>query len=398
MTPVLYTSPEDCCACRVCSNVCPKNAIAFKEDMYGFLFPTVDESLCVGCGKCESVCNFHNNTIDYRREPIKGYAAVLRHRKILKNSVSGGVFWAMAEWIIQKGGCVFGCVWDDEMNPVHVCAETMEQLLPMQGSKYVQSDVGNSYQQVKRKLDEGRFVLFTGTPCQVAALRSFLNKKSYEKLFTVDLVCHGVPNNLFFHQYLTLIEKQYQGKVVDFHFRHKRPDWLNGCVWMKIKKGNRYITKELFHVECLYFGCFSPKNLSCRLSCASCKYSCSKRIGDLTIGDFWGYKNSDIKLHFQDGLSCVLVNDNRLLPIIEELNLNLQEVPIDAIIQGNAQLRHPFPKDEKWELVMDAVSKNNLEKVARMYNEDNYSIIRRSRLKRMIPPKLLAFLKEMKYK
>lgn len=110
MEPFLYQTPETCCGCRACSNVCPKNAISFKEDKYGFLFPAIDESICINCGKCQSICNFQNDKVDFRKKPIKEFAAVLRDNNTIKNSASGGVFMAMAEWIISKGGCVFGCV------------------------------------------------------------------------------------------------------------------------------------------------------------------------------------------------------------------------------------------------------------------------------------------------
>lgn len=225
------------------------------------------------------------------------------------------------------------------MNAIHVCADTMEQVYPMQGSKYVQSNVGNTYAEAKEKLQEDRFVLFSGTPCQVAALKSYLGNKVYDKLFTLDLVCHGVPNNRFFHQYLSTFEKEYNGKVTDFHFRHKRPDWLHGCMWAKLKKGERYITKEIFHVESPYFDFFSQKDKSCRQSCSVCKYATSSRVSDMTMGDFWGFQKAGINIAYNNGLSCLLVNDKRMLPILGELNLNLQEVAIEHIVNGNAQLR-----------------------------------------------------------
>lgn len=394
MAQVLFVNPEECCACRACSNVCPKDAISFVEDKFGFWFPSVDESLCINCGRCQSVCNFHSDAIDLRKTPIKGYAATLKDKSLIKNSTSGGVFMAMAEWILSKGGCVFGCVWDSNMNAVHVCAETMEQVYPMQGSKYVQSNIGNSYFEVKKKLQEDRYVLFSGTPCQVAALKSYLGNKEYDKLFTLDLVCHGVPNNKFFHQYLSVLEKQYKGKVTDFHFRHKRPDWLNGSIWMRIRKGKRSVVRELFHIESIYFGVFSKKNQSCRQSCSNCKYACSQRVGDMTIGDFWGFQKNKIEFEYKDGLSCVLVNDTKILPILCELNLYLQEVPVDSIINGNGQLRHPYCKDEKWDYVMNTSAKNEFDSLAKAYSEINSRQIRRAKIKRAIPQKILLFLKK----
>lgn len=398
MKPILFKTPESCCGCRACSNNCPKNAISFKADRFGFLFPVIDENLCVGCGRCESVCAFQNNEKKYGRTPIKGYAAVLKDKKRIKQSASGGVFWSVAEWVIGKGGCVFGVVWDSEMNPVHTCAETIEQLEPMQGSKYVQSDIGDTYKKVETELSKKRWVLFTGTPCQVAALRRFLGDKSIERLIAIDIVCHGVPNNVFFHGMLTSLEKQYNGRVVDFHFRHKRPDWLHGCLWVKIQKGKKTITKDIFNIETPYFIMFNKKNQCCRQSCAVCKYATSQRVGDMTMGDFWGYGKVDINLKYKEGLSCLLVNNEKMIPVLNELNIEIQEVPIDSIIAGNGQLRHPYYKDEKWEEVMDSFATDGYEKLELNYTRSNEKVLKKARIQKILPPKLLIAHKSLSSK
>ena len=381
MTPVLFSAPEECCACRACSSVCSRNAISFVEDRYGFWFPKIDEALCVNCGRCVNVCNFHNDSVEYRKLPVKGYAATLCDKERIKKSTSGGVFMAMAEWILGKGGCVFGCVWDEDMNAVHVCAESLEQVTAMQGSKYVQSNVGSTYAEVYARLKEGRYVLFTGTPCQVAALKSYLGKE-YEKLITIDLVCHGVPNNRFFHQFLAEQEKRYKGKVTDFHFRYKSPDWLYGRVWMEIKRECRKIHKALLYVESPYSMMYSGKNQISRESCSHCKYACSQRVGDLTIGDYWGYKKEEIKFDYKDGLSCILVNNPHMLPILEELNLTIQEVSIESIIEGNTHLQRPSCKDERREQVMETFANDGYEVLAKEYFNENADKIRSSRSKR----------------
>jgi coenzyme F420-reducing hydrogenase beta subunit len=396
MIPLLFKTPEECCGCRACSNICPKDAISFKEDRYGFLFPEIDENLCIGCGRCESVCAYQNQEKEYRRTPIKGYAAVLKDENRLKQSTSGGVFWAAAEWVIGHGGCVFGVVWDAEMNAVHTCAETLEQLVPMQGSKYVQSNVGNTYNRVKEELAQDRWVLFSGTPCQVAALRSILGEKEYEKLIAIDLVCHGVPNNAYFHNMLSSLEKEYRGKVVDLHFRHKNPDWLNESIRIKFKKRAKYFTKNIFHRESHYYMTFGYSNQCCRQSCASCKYASSIRVGDITIGDFWGYKKAGIKLAYKKGLSCLLVNNEKVLPILQELKLSFQEVPIDIIINGNYQLMHPNYKDERWDKVMDSFAMGEYEKMEMEFRQRNAKLIRRFSIMKLLPPVLLAYLRQIK--
>ena len=396
MVPVLFQTPEQCCGCRACANVCPKNAISFKEDKYGFLFPEIDDSLCVGCGRCKTVCAFQNSEKEYRRSPVKGFAAVLKDKKRLKQSASGGVFWSVAEWVIGKGGCVFGVVWDSEMNPIHTCAETMEQLAPMQGSKYVQSNVGDSYKRVAEKLAKDRWVLFTGSPCQVAALRNYLGNKKSDKLITIDIVCHGVPNNAFFHGMLNSLERQYNGKIVDFHFRHKRPDWRNSCLWVKFQKGEKYFTKNIFNVETPFFTMFNIKNQCCRQSCSVCKYASNQRIGDLTMGDFWGFEKAGIKLRYIDGLSCLLVNNENVLPMVSELNLDLQEVPIKTIIDGNGQLQHPYYKDAKWDNTMESFANEGYEKLEDDFRNKNSRLLKRIKIMKLLPPKVLSLLKKVK--
>lgn len=396
MRPILYQSPEECCGCRACANICPKKAISFKEDKYGFLFPEIDESLCVECGRCKTVCAFQNSEKEYRRTPIKGYAAVLKDKKRLKHSASGGVFWSVAEWVIGKGGCVFGVVWDSEMNPIHTCAETMEQLAPMQGSKYVQSNVGDSYKRVVEELSKDRWVLFTGSPCQVAALRHYIGNRSCDKLITIDIVCHGVPNKAFFHSMLNSLEKRHNGKIVDFHFRHKNPDWLNGCLWVKFQSARKCFTKIIFNVEIPYFTMFNQKNQCCRQSCSICKYATLQRVGDLTMGDFWGYEKIGIKLEFQMGLSCLLVNNDKMFPILDESNIELQEVPIESITAGNGQLKHPYYKDEKWDEVMETFAKGEYEKLEADYRKRNEKLLKRVQLHKLLPPKLLSVIRNVK--
>lgn len=396
MKPLLYQSPENCCGCRACSNICPKSAITFKEDKYGFLFPEIDDNLCIGCGRCKSVCAFQNSEKEYRRTPVKGYAAVLKDAERLKKSASGGVFWAIAKWVIDKGGCVFGVVWDAEMNPIHSCAETIEQLEPMQGSKYVQSNVGNTYKRVAEEIAKDRWVLFTGSPCQVAALRHFLGNKNSDKLITIDIVCHGVPNNVLLHRYVASLEKQYKGKVVDLRFRHKRPDWLNGCISVKIKKGEKYITRDIFHLESIYFTLFTPKNKSCRQSCAECKYSAPVRVGDMTMGDFWGFENAGIKMKYNNGLSCLLVNNDRMLPLLKEFDLAIQEVPIETIINGNAQLQYPYYKDASWDIVMDTFANEGYEKLYGEFISRNSRLLKRIKMAKLLPPRMLSIIRKLK--
>lgn len=191
-----------CCGCKACAAVCPKKCIKMVTDREGFWYPEVDQSACINCGKCERVCPVLNRK---KRQPRKfgrkAYAAINTDPEIRFQSSSGGIFTAIAEAIIDRGGVVFGAAFDKEFAVRQVFAETKEDLAAFRGSKYVQSDMGDAYSSVLRFLQSGRIVLFSGTPCQIGALKSFLGKE-YPNLITVDLICHGVPSPMVWEKYV----------------------------------------------------------------------------------------------------------------------------------------------------------------------------------------------------
>ena len=182
---------KDCCGCTACVQVCPKQCILFKEDEEGFLYPEIDQTICIDCGRCDLVCPVINPYEN--RKPIKTYAAKNKDECIRKKSSSGGIFTLLAEQTVKEGRCVFGARFDDNWDVVHDYEETINGLAKFRGSKYTQSNIGNTYRQCKEQLKQSRKVLYSGTPCQIAGLNHFLNK-DYHNLITVDFVCHGVPS------------------------------------------------------------------------------------------------------------------------------------------------------------------------------------------------------------
>lgn len=205
---VLAKTEKDCCGCGTCSIVCPKHAIKMVENQRGFLYPKVDESTCISCGACHKVCAFQN--IQETNVPQKVYAIARKNRELLKKSASGGVFAGFAEAVIQHGGVVYGAALLQKQGtlvPCHIAATSQEELERLYGSKYVQSSLNDSFRLVKQQLDAGRYVLFSGTPCQIAALRAYLCR-NYENLLTMDIVCHGVPSAKMFQDYIQLLSKQ----------------------------------------------------------------------------------------------------------------------------------------------------------------------------------------------
>lgn len=356
MVPILYHHQEDCCGCRACANACPKDAISFVSDEYGFQYPTIIEDKCIGCQKCVRTCDFQK-VGEFGRHALVGYAARHKEQKVYSNSTSGGVFSALGEWVIKRRGLVYGCVFDKEFAPIHIAVDSLEGLSAMRGSKYAQSDVGFVYRDVKTKLLEDKYVLFTGTPCQVAGLYSYLGKTDTEKLLTADLICHGVPSSMTFRKYIDYLEKRNHSKVRLFQFRNKLFGWNRPVVYVTFENG---ISKWWFPRKNIYYSNFDKRNFQ-RLSCSRCKYSCDSRCGDITIGDFWGFQKVGLKMSYKEGISCSLLNTTKAIGIFEELNLNVEKVDPQYIIQGNYHLRKPLPKGDDWDKVMNAVKQKGFD-------------------------------------
>ena len=209
----LFKEKNDCCACGACLNICPKQAISMQKDEYGFLYPQIDKGKCIKCGLCLKTCAFQNSEL--KNIPIKTYAAQSDNTD-LKESASGGIFASIATNVLREGGVVYGAAMEMENDKLivrHIAVENDADLIKLQGSKYVQSSTEKIYQDVKKKLNDNRLVLFSGTPCQVDGLNSYLGK-TYDNLITIDIICHGVPNNQMFQDYIALLEEKYKDKII----------------------------------------------------------------------------------------------------------------------------------------------------------------------------------------
>ena len=336
--PVLFANKEDCCGCGACLNICPKQAITMKEDEYGFLYPLIDENKCLRCGQCKKVCAFQHR--EETNEPIACYAAISGNTEQASKSASAGIFAAIAEKVIVDGGVVYGAAFSKNWAVHHVKAETPQDLIALQGSKYAHSNIERTFSETKKDLLEGRQVLFSGTPCQIAGLYEFLGR-DYDNLITVDIVCHGVPNVRMLQDYLKTIEDKYGGRITAFTFRDKSIGWgINGSAVINDKRIRIWQSSSSY----LYY---FTRGWLYRENCYKCKYTCEHRPADITLGDYWGIEKQHPELLGKGGwdenrgISCVIVNTDKGKGIINGANLQLKNSSFIQIAEGNRQLREP---------------------------------------------------------
>lgn len=327
----------DCAGCAACANACPKDAIAMTSMMDGFPQPVVDKERCVQCLACEHACPVLTTLPnENRKEPIT-YACWNKDKKIRKESSSGGAFSALATAILEEGGYVVGAVYGERMSVHHRMIHSLEELPLLRGSKYVQSDVGNIYRQVKLKLQEGAKVLFVGTPCQVAGLRGYL-KRDAPNLYCCDFICHGTPSPLLFQKYIQWIEREKRLKVSSFNFRDKHSGWydalraVNGDVYMKGKHD-------------AYFYGFNL-NITLRESCYHCPAIGLPRKGDITIADYWGVGmvyRFDFPEEIPNGVSLLMSNNSKGDELLKKTKtyLHWREGAFDEALRRNQPMIVP---------------------------------------------------------
>ena len=327
----------ECSACGACKNICPKNAIELKENEFGFLYPVINQELCIDCGACQKVCGYKAEN-----KPKPDCYAVMCSDKVRAKSASGGVFKCLADWFLQNGGFVCGAVYDSDWSVKHIVSNNVEDIEKMRGSKYLQSNTKYCFKEIKTLLNDGKKVLFSGTPCQVAGVKSFLNKE-YDNLFCLDLLCHGVPSVKIFKKYLA--ENYNTVDIKEFSFRNKHIDgWV--CGKNSVTLNNVPVSNND------YFELFL-KNVILRESCYSCKYAKLPRVGDLTIGDFWGIKKFEPKLNDDLGTSVVLENNkkgNVLLNILKENSKIVKKMRLKKAMECNGNIYKPSEPHQNREL------------------------------------------------
>ena len=335
-----------CTGCAACMNRCPKHCINMREDnKLGHLYPQIDNDKCIDCGACVKVCPA-NHALELRT-PITAYAGWDKSEKECISSTSGGAASAFARYIIRQGGVVYGCAILPGIQVSHVRIDSLSDIGKLKGSKYVQSTIGMIYKNVREDLRKGKKVLFIGTPCQVAGVRSFIVKDMVENLYTVDLICHGTPPLAYLRKHIL---KKTNGTVPDEIFFRK------GAYLLLLLLGGKEIYRSsLFEqrYQDTYYNTFFD-GFSYRESCHTCRYAQPQRVSDVTIGDFWGLR-ADLPLEHPHGCSVLLPITEKGKELIEGIRqeFNLYERTVEEAVNGNDQLRHPKEKDLRISMFMN---------------------------------------------
>lgn len=322
-----------CCGCGNCVAVCPKHCIEMKSDTRGFLYPIIDEDACIHCGRCERMCPVLNANAE-RAEDTAFFAAINNNKADRAAGSSGGFFPVLAEYVLEHSGVVFGAAFNEDAHHLrHVVIEKKDDLRALRGSKYIQSDLDQSIARAEEYLKAGRQVLFTGTPCQIAALYTSL-EKPYSTLITMDVICHGVASPLLWRKYTEELEVRYKSKMRNAAFRDKKYGWRAYSMCISFQNGKTY--RQFFKQD--PFGKAFLSNLMLRPSCFECSFKTIQRPSDFTAGDFWG--NGKLMPDDDYGISLILIHSDRGKKIWEEINKKFEykELSKERAVNGNTPL------------------------------------------------------------
>lgn len=326
-----------CTGCKACGDICSKSAISYRINEEGFWYPVVDESKCVGCGECRRICPSINAPIPFGNKTEGVFSAWSRDDDTRISSTSGGVFWEMAEFVVDNGGAVVGSQYTNNWKGAkHVVATSVEEIKLLRGSKYFQSDTEGIYKCVKKELLYGKQVLFCGTPCQNMALRSYLSKE-YDNLLCVDFICRSINSPKAFSSYIEELEQLYDSKAKFVQLKNKKTGWQSLATYVEFENG-QYSHKD--RNEDWWLKGFLGNDLYTRDSCFLCKYRVLPRItSDITIGDFWGIKNQSSENMFK-GISTIIVNSPKGHAFLDKIKdrLVMQEHSIEDVLPQNPAL------------------------------------------------------------
>lgn len=375
---------EKCVGCRSCEQICPKKCIDIKPNYEGFLYPSIKDDECIHCGLCIKACPTKNE-FQHRNEPISVWGFKNKSEDIMQ-SASGGAADVATKTILNKDGVVYGAAYNEDLKVEHIEVNKLAEKYRLQSSKYVQSDINDCYTKAKIQLIKGKKVLFTGTPCQIAGLYSFLGK-DYPNLITIDLICHGVPSPKLFEKYLEYQSDKLKEKIVSYNFRSKdKRGWgTQYLLKTKTKTKTKTLALDKYGKHFLDGDCY-------RECCYQCPYANTNRVGDITVGDFWGINKCHPEFFSSKGVSSVFVNTEKGNLLFSEMKneaISLVSTLEEGLIkQGN--LKRPTKRlEERNNFYLDIDNKNYVDNLAIGFQF-------KERIKTFIPNKILLLLKRIK--
>lgn len=383
---------DKCTGCGACIQRCPQNCIRWEKGEFGFRYPIVDKEQCINCGLCQRTCPIGKDL----KQPInqKVFAAIHKDKGILMNSTSGGAFSAIAQYVLERNGSVYGCHMDSDMKAIHIRIDKKEELGKVRGSKYIQSDIKDTYFTAENELKNGKWVLYTGTPCQITGLYGYLGKE-YGRLVTMDIVCHGVGSQAYFDKYMEYVWGHY-GNIKELHFRSKKyAGWsCSGVVVIdnkyhnKIKKFNSYNN---------YYYSYFLKGDIYRKSCYECQYANTVRQGDFTAGDFWGVESYDLEIDIKNGCSLLFVNNSKAQRILDSITeLQTAEVTLWQAVRDNGQLNKPSDKSSVREELAEQYEKLDAGNIQKLFIKNNKRSVAKGFVKSLVPYRVKLKIRKCK--
>ena len=382
---MLTVDYEKCTGCGACVQRCPKRCISWTEREFGFRYPQIDKDACVNCGQCEKVCPI-DKALEVSAEQ-KAYAAVHKDDEVLAKSTSGGAFTAIADAVFAQGGIVYGAAMLDGMQVKHIRTSGKDDFEGLRSSKYLQSDTGTTYQMVEQDLKQGKTVLYSGTPCQIDGLKNFLGK-DYENLYTVDIVCHGVGSQAYFDKYMDYARERY-GKIKALRFRSKEyAGWSCGGVVVVVDSSDCLKKIPYRDFDNYYYSYFLSGDIY-RKSCYSCKYANTNRVGDFTLGDYWGVEALNLPLQTKNGCSLLLVNNRHAMLLLDEIeSLDRVETTVEQAAHCNKQLNAPSKLMDSRQNRIGEYESMSGQQIQKEYLKNHRKTVVKGQLKALIPYKL----------
>ena len=356
---------EDCTGCKMCGDLCPVDAISFEVDDKGFWYPKVNNEKCIECGLCVKKCPSLNHDKMNEQDLLEVYSAWSRNDEIRLDGTSGGVFYEIGKKVLEKGGVIAGCKYSEDWKGAeHIIAKSLNDLDKIKGSKYFQSDTEGIYKQVEEELSEGKDVLFCGTPCQNAALKSYL-KKEYDNLYCLDFICRSINSPLAFKKYIEELEEKFASDIKEVHLKNKKYGWQSLASQVKFTNGDEILKDKN---EDWWVKGFIYNDLYTRQSCFNCKYRKLPRItADITVGDFWGITGQSDEDMYK-GISVVMVNSEKGKALFEMVKNEFvfQRRSINSVLPGNPALfKNPVENKEYEEKFFNLIKTNSFSESVR---------------------------------